>query len=96
MGKMTLEKLFKDAAVLANKEKGIPHFCVEPERRKDFFQGLTRYSASKPLNQALNAIMSNRSFDEVMERFSRNLSVKIKREKEPELVEFRYHILILS
>jgi hypothetical protein len=75
MGEITFEGLLKDAVLLADKEKGIPHFCVEPEERIKFWQNLTKHSASKPISQALNAIMSNRSFDEVMERFLRNIEI---------------------
>jgi len=75
MSEITFEGLLKDAALLADKEKGIPHFCVEPEKRGKFWQNLSKHSASKPISQALNAIMSNRSFDEVMERFLRNIEI---------------------
>lgn len=85
---ITFEELFKDAVSLADKEKGIPYFCVEPEDRGKFWYDLTKHSASKPISQALDAIMMNRTFDEVMERFLRNLSKKIPKEKEKELNEF--------
>lgn len=88
MGKIEIEGLLKDAAFLADKDKGMPHFCVDPENRKNFWQLLSKYSAIKPINQALNAIMSNRSFDEVMERFLRNLSTKISKEESGELEMF--------
>ncbi len=88
MNEITFEGLLKDAAFLADKDKGIPHFCVEPQDRGRFWQNLSKYSAAKPISQALDAIMSNRSFDEVMERFLRNLSVKISKEEENELKEF--------
>jgi hypothetical protein len=88
MSEITFESIFKDAFLLADKDKGIPHFCVEPEERKKFWQNLTKHSASKPISQALNAIMSNRSFDEIMERFLRNLTIKIPENEKESLNEF--------
>jgi len=88
MSEITFEDLLKDAALLADKEKGIPHFCVEPEERGKFWQNLSKHSASKPISQALNAIMSNCSFDEVIERFLRNLTVKIPENEKEELNRF--------
>jgi len=88
MAKIQIEGLLKDAAFLADKDKGIPRFCVEPEKRGDFWRNLSKHTATKPINQALNAIMTNRSFDEVMERFLRNLSVKIPKEESKELKMF--------
>ena len=83
-----MEELFKDAAVFADKESGIPHFCVEPEKRGEFWRNLSKYSAGKPVSQALNAVMQGRSFDEVLERFLRNLSEKISSGEQPGLAEF--------
>ena len=88
MDEIRFEGLLKDAAILADKEKGISHFCVEPEERGKFWQNLTKHSASKPISQALNAIMSNRSLDEVMERFLRNLAVKIPESEKKDLNKF--------
>ena len=88
MREITFEGLFKDAFLLADKENGIPHFCIEPEERGKFWQNLSKHSASKPISQALNAIMSNRSFDEVMERFLRNLAIKISENEKERLNEF--------
>jgi len=88
MNEITFEGLLKDAALLADKEKGIPHFCVEPEERGKFWQNLSKHSASKPISQALNAIMSNRSFDEIIERFLRNLAIKIPENEKEELDKF--------
>jgi len=88
MKEVKIEDLLKDAAFLADKEKGIPHFCVEPEKRGEFWQNLSKYSAGKPINQALNAMMVNRSFDEVMERFLRNLSIKIPEGENEDLKKF--------
>mgnify|MGYP000243218707 CR=1 FL=1 len=88
MNKITFEGLFKDAAILADKENGIPHFCVEPEERGNFWKNLSKHSASKPISHALNAIMSGRSFDEGMERFLRNLAVKIPENEKKALNNF--------
>ncbi|MEA3431649.1 MAG: hypothetical protein U9R01_03065 [candidate division WOR-3 bacterium] len=88
MSKIQIEGLLKDAAFLADKDKGIPHFCIEPENRGDFWKNLSKYTATKPINQAFNAMMTNRSFDEVTERFLRNLSVKIPKEESGNLEKF--------
>lgn len=88
MKEITLEGLLKDASFLANKEKGIPHFCIEPEKRGDFWKNLSKHAATKPITQSLNAIMSDRSFEEAMEQFLRNLSVKIPKEEEKDLEKF--------
>lgn len=88
MIKIQIDGLLKDAAFLADKNKGMPHFCIEPEERGNFWKNLSKYSASKPINQALNAIMANHPFDEVMERFLRNLSVKIPEAESEDLKNF--------
>lgn len=88
MKEITMKNLFKDAAFLADKEKGIPHFCVEPEQRGEFWKNLTKHKAGKPIAQALDALMSGRSFDEAMERFLRNVSVKIPQEEQQDLGNF--------
>ncbi|MGQ9847015.1 MAG: HD domain-containing protein [Bacteroidales bacterium] len=87
-GELNMDGLLKDAAFFADKEKGIPHFCVEPEERGDFWKDLTKHKAGKPVAQALDAILSGLSFDIAMERFMRNLSVKIGQEEQSELSNF--------
>jgi hypothetical protein len=84
----SMKNLLKDAVFFADKEKGIPHFCVEPEKRGEFWRNLTRHSATKPVAQALDEIMMGREFDFAMERFIRNLAVKIPKEKQAELNDF--------
>ena len=87
-GELNMDGLLKDAAFFADKEKGIPHFCVEPEERGEFWNNLTKHKAGKPVAQALDAILSSLSFDIAMERFMRNLSVKIGQEEQSELSNF--------
>lgn len=87
-GELTMDNLLKDAAFFADKEKGIPHFCVEPEKRGEFWKDLSKHKAGKPVAQALDAIMAGLSFDMAMERFMRNLSVKIGQEEQGELSNF--------
>jgi len=87
-GALTMDGLLKDAAFFADRDKGIPYFCVEPEERGNFWKDLTKHKAGKPVAQALDAIMSGLAFDIVMERFMRNLSVKIEKEKQGELKDF--------
>jgi len=88
MKKITVEGLFKDAAFLADKDKGIPHFCVEPEERGEFWKNLTKHKAGKPVAQALDAILAGRSFNEAIERFLRNVSVKIAQNEQKDLGSF--------
>ncbi|MCS7231896.1 MAG: hypothetical protein RMJ67_07150 [Elusimicrobiota bacterium] len=93
MNEITVKDLFYDAAILSDREKGIPHFfCIEPEERKKFWQNLTKHSATKPISQAFHAIMMNRSFDEVMERFLRTISVKIPKNEDKVLENFISHV----
>ena len=84
----SMRNLLKDAAFFADKEKGIPHFCIEPENRGDFWVKLTRHSATKPIAQALDEIMMGREFDFAMERFLRNIATKIPKEEQDELKKF--------
>lgn len=87
-GELNMEGLLKDAAFFADKNKGIPHFCIEPEDRGDFWKVLSKHKAGKPVAQALDAILSGSSFDVAMERFMRNLSVKIGHDEQNELSNF--------
>jgi hypothetical protein len=87
-GELNMEGLLRDAAFFADKERGIPHFCIEPEDRGDFWKDLSKHKAAKPVAQALDVALSGASFDVVMERFLRNLSVKIAHEEQDELNSF--------
>jgi len=87
-GDLSMEGLLKDAVFFANKNKGIPHFCIEPEERGDFWKNLTKHKAGKPVAQALDAVLSGDSFDITLERFMRNLSVKIGQDEQDELNNF--------
>lgn len=87
-GELGMDGLLKDAAFFADKEKGIPHFCVEPEERGNFWKDLSKHKTGKPVAQALDAVLSGASFDLAMERFMRNLSVKIGKDEQDELNSF--------
>lgn len=87
-GELNMDGLLKDAAFFADKENGIPHFCVEPEERGDFWRNLTKHKAGKPVAQALDAILSGSSLDIAMERFMRNLAIKIGQGEQSELSNF--------
>jgi hypothetical protein len=88
MREFKLDDLLKKAALLSDKDKGIPHFCVDPEFRKNFWKNLSKHGTTKPMAQALNAIMSGRSFDEAIERFLRNITRKIPKEEMADLNGF--------
>jgi len=83
-----MKGILEDAAFLADKEKGIPHFCVEPEERGNFWKGLSKHTASKPIAQALDELMMGRGFEYALERFLRNISKKIKEEEQDGLRSF--------
>jgi hypothetical protein len=87
-GDEKVKGILEDAAFLADKDKGIPHFCVEPERRGDFLRSLSKHTASKPISQSLDELMMGRGLDYALERFLRNLSKKIDREEQDELKAF--------
>ena len=90
-GEITMKGLFEDAKFFADKDKGIPHFCVEPEDRGDFWQNLTKHKAAKPVSQALDAMLSaprEGGYEIASERFLRNLTVKISSEEQPRLAAF--------
>ena len=89
-GQYTMKELLKDAAFFANKENGIGHFCVEPEKRGDFWRpsNMTKYSTAKPVSDAFNEILAGRDIDYAMERFMRNISSKISAQEQEELSNF--------
>jgi len=86
-----MKDLLKDAAFLADKDTGIPHFCVEPEDRGKFWKGLTRHKASKPISDALNEMLKSSdegAFQRAIAAFIRNLSKKIPKKELPKQNEF--------
>lgn len=89
-GVYKMEDLLRDAAFFADKEKGIGHFCTEPENRKDFWNphNMTKYNTTKPVAQALDEILASRELDHSIERFMRNIAKKISQEEQEELAIF--------
>jgi len=87
-GEIRMDDLLKDAAFFADRNSGIPHFCVEPGDRLEFFKNMSRYNTGKPVSQALEAMMSGASFDEAMERFMRNIATMLSADEQPALKEF--------
>jgi len=89
-GEYTMKDLLKHAAFFADKEKGIGHFCVEPEKRGDFWnpRNMTRHNTAKPVSDALDEIMQGREIDMAMERFMRNIAKKIGQDEQDKLADF--------
>jgi len=87
-GDCYMRGILEDAAFLADKAKGIPHFCVEPEERGNFWKGLSKHSAAKPIAQGLDELMMGRGLEYALERFLRNISRKIGQEEQDELKSF--------
>lgn len=104
-GEVAMKGLLEDAAFFADKERGIPHYCVEPEDRGEFWQNLSKHKAAKPVAQALDAMLTaphEGGFEVAAERFLRNLTVKIPADEQSQLTAFvkratailrRYHEL---
>lgn len=90
-GEVTMKGLLEDAAFFADKERGIPHYCVEPEDRGEFWQNLSKHRAAKPVSQALDAMLTaphEGGFEVAAERFLRNLTVKVPADEQPQLTAF--------
>ncbi|MDI6884889.1 MAG: hypothetical protein QMD22_00785 [archaeon] len=98
-GEYGMKDLLKDAAFFADKDWGIPHFCVEPEDRGDFWRDLTRHKAAKPVSDALNEMLQGNeegAFQRAIAAFMNNLSKKIsgeEKEKQNEFMERTIKIL---
>jgi hypothetical protein len=89
-GEYTMKDLLIHAAFFANKENGIGHFCIEPEKRRDFWNpiNMTRYNTAKPVTDALDEIMQGRELDMATERFMRNIAKKIGQDEQDKLADF--------
>jgi hypothetical protein len=87
-GDYRMEHLLRDAARLADKEKGIPHFCVEPEKRGEFYGNLTKHIATAPLSRALDELLRSGSADMATARFMEKLAVKIGKDESEEQNQF--------
>jgi hypothetical protein len=85
-----MENLLRDAAFFADREKGIGHFCVEPEKRGDFWNPykMTKHSTTKPVSEALDELIAGRGIEQALERFMRNLASKISQEEQKDLKTF--------
>ena len=75
---------------LADRQSGIPHFCVEPEKRKDFLnpRNMTKHSTTAPISQALDELMRCGEVDMAFSRFLGKLARKIGEEESAKLNEF--------
>lgn len=90
-GEYSMRNLIEDAAFFADKEWGIPHFCIEPEDRGDFWMNLTRHKAAKPVSAALNEMLQSsedNSYQRAIASFMRNLAKKIPSEEKEKQNEF--------
>ncbi len=89
-GDYSMKDLLQHAAFFADKEKGIGHFCIEPEKRGDFWNpiNMTRHNTAKPVADALDEITQGREMDLVIERFMRNIAKKIGQDEQDKLADF--------
>lgn len=90
-GEYSMKDLLEDAAFFADKEGGIPHFCVEPMDRGEFWRNLTRHKAAKPISDALNEMLKGGdegAFERAIAAFMRNLAKMISGEEKEEQNEF--------
>jgi len=92
-GGYQMKDLLKDAAFFADRELGIPHFCVEPEERYEWRnpRNITRHKAAKPVSDALNEMLKGGdegAFERAVAAFLRNLAKKIKEEEKETQTEF--------
>lgn len=85
-GRYRMKDLLKDAAFFADRDFGIPHFCVEPEERYEWRnpRNITRHKAAKPVSDALNEMLKggdDGAFERAVAAFMRNLAKKIGEEE---------------
>jgi len=92
-GRYKMKDLLEDAAFFADRDLGIPHFCVEPEERIDWRNPgtITRHKAAKPVSDALNEMLKGGdegTFERAVAAFMRNLAKEIGEEEKDRLKEF--------
>lgn len=92
-GEYRMKDLLKDAAFFADRDGGIPHFCVEPEERYEWRnpRNITRHKAAKPVSDALDEMMKggdDGAFERAVAAFLRNLAKKIGEEEKDKQKEF--------
>jgi hypothetical protein len=89
-GDYTMKDLLNHAKRLADRQAGIPHFCVEPEKRKEFLnpRNMTKHSTTVPISQALDELMRTGDTDMAFSRFLDKLARKIGEEESEQLNEF--------
>ena len=92
-GRYGMKDLLKDAAFFADRNLGIPHFCVEPEERYDWRnpRNITRHKAAKPVSDALNEMLKGGdegALERAVAAFMRNLAKKIGEEEKDKQTVF--------
>ena len=92
-GEYRMKDLLKDAAFFADRDWGIPHFCVELKERKEWSktENITRHKAAKPVSDALNEMLKGGdegAFERAVAAFMRNLAKKIGEEERDTQKEF--------
>lgn len=83
-GSINMDGLLKDAAFLANRERGMFRYCEGPPGGNWWD---SKHAASKPVAQALRELLNGRSLDIAKQTFRNHLSEYIKRD-DPGLVAF--------
>ena len=86
-----MKDLLKGAAFFADRDWGIPHFCVEPMDRGKFWGDLSRHKAAKPVSDALNEMLKGGdegAFERAVAAFMRNLAKMIPAEEKERQNEF--------
>lgn len=83
-GNITMEGLLRDAAFLADRERGMFRYCDRPAGGNWWD---SKHAASKPIAQALRQLLNSRSPDIAKQTFRNHLSDKIKRD-DPDFVAF--------
>ena len=90
-GEYRMKDLLKGAAFFADRDWGIPHFCVEPMDRGKFWGDISRHKAAKPVSDALNEMLKGGdegAFERAVAAFMRNLAKMIPAEEKERQNEF--------
>jgi hypothetical protein len=87
-GGLAMDELLRDAAFLADRNKGIMHFCVNPSDRLHFLTNLTRHTASKPISQALDTLLRGHEIDIARQTFRNHLHDYVPGEESADLLAF--------
>lgn len=84
-GGYMMKDLLKDAAFLADPERGIRQFCEPPPRGR---WSESRHAAAKPISQALEVLLHGHGTDLAKQKFRDNLRINIAPEKKELLADF--------